>query len=86
LKAYATISAALLATLAGIVNSQTASAPELLAARALGNTPLFEDLQELCDHIGGRPTGSPAADRAINWGFHKFQAAGLFFSAFVHGV
>jgi Zn-dependent M28 family amino/carboxypeptidase len=48
-----------------------------LAARALGDTPIFEDLKELCDGIGGRPTGSPAATRAIEWSARKFQAAGF---------
>jgi hypothetical protein len=48
-----------------------------LAARALGDTPMFEDLKELCDRIGGRPTGSPEAGRAIEWSVRKFQAAGL---------
>ena len=61
----------------GLLSAQTREAPERLVARALGNTPIFDDLQELCDHIGGRPTGSPAAYRAIEWGSQKFQAAGL---------
>src|SRR5882724_10142426 len=48
-----------------------------LVARSLSETPIFEDLKELCDRVGGRPTGSPAAVRAIEWGVRKFQAAGL---------
>lgn len=52
-------------------------APRRLAARALGDTPIFDDLKELCDGIGGRPTGSPAAFRSIEWAARKFQAAGL---------
>src|ERR1700689_1516713 len=51
--------------------------PQLLAARALGDTPLLSDLRELCDGIGGRPTGSPACDRAITWAAKKFHEAGL---------
>jgi hypothetical protein len=62
---------------AGLLSAQTPDAPQRLVARALGGTPIFDDLQELCDRIGGRPTGSPAANRAIEWGSHKFQAAGL---------
>lgn len=77
MKAHARISAALLAIVCGIVNAQTSQAPQLLAARALGRTPMFDDLQELCDRVGGRPTGSPAAYRAIAWASHKFQAFGL---------
>lgn len=52
-------------------------APRKLAARALGETPIFDDLRELCDGIGGRPTGSPAAKRAVDWATGKFRAAGL---------
>src|SRR5579884_3706614 len=48
-----------------------------LAARSLGNTPIFDDLRELCDGIGGRPTGSPASARSIEWAKHKFEAAGI---------
>ncbi len=36
----------------------------------------MQDLHELCDGIGGRPTGSPACERAIAWAAAKFQAAG----------
>jgi len=31
-----------------------------LVARAFSDTPLLRDLVELCDRVGGRPTGSPA--------------------------
>jgi hypothetical protein len=51
--------------------------PRRLAARALGNTPMFDDLGELCDRIGGRPTGSPASTRAIQWAERRFREAGL---------
>ena len=54
-----------------------AAAAALLAGRALGETPVFDDLRELCDHIGGRPTGSPACERAVEWGEAKFRSAGL---------
>ena len=50
--------------------------PQRLAARALGNTPLFSDLRELCDGIGGRPTGSAALDRAVDWAAERFRKAG----------
>jgi hypothetical protein len=48
-------------------------AAQRLAARALGETPMFDDLRELCDRIGGRPTGSEPCNRAIQWGLRKFQ-------------
>jgi len=51
--------------------------PERLAARALGDTPIFDDLKELCDGVGGRPTGSPAAQKAVEWAAAKFRAMGL---------
>ncbi len=53
------------------------NAAELLAARELGRTPMLDDLRELCDSIGGRPTGSPACDRAVDWAVGRFRAAGL---------
>lgn len=52
-------------------------APHRLAARAQGDTPMFSDLRELCDGIGGRPTGSPASDRAIEWAAKKFHDIGI---------
>ncbi|HEY1497081.1 MAG TPA: PA domain-containing protein [Candidatus Solibacter sp.] len=48
-----------------------------LAGRAFGDTPLMQDVHELCDGIGGRPTGSPACERAIAWAAAKFRAAGV---------
>jgi hypothetical protein len=47
-----------------------------IVGRTFGQTPLLSDLQELCDRIGGRPTGSPACERAIEWGAAKLKAAG----------
>src|ERR1700730_15909787 len=52
-------------------------APRRLVARAFGDTPIFEDLKDLCDRVGGRPTGSPAAVRAIEWGARRFQSTGV---------
>ena len=43
----------------------------------LGDTPIEEDLKELCDVIGGRPTGSKANSLSIDWGLEKFQEAGV---------
>jgi carboxypeptidase Q len=48
-----------------------------LVARALGATPLMDDLRELCDRIGGRPAGSAANDRALEWAAKRFGEAGL---------
>src|SRR5712692_11982266 len=49
----------------------------VLMRRALGPTPILEDLRQLTDTIGGRPTGSAAADRAVDWGMARFREAGL---------
>jgi hypothetical protein len=50
---------------------------ERIVGRTFGPTPLLSDLQELCDRIGGRPTGSPACERAIEWGAAKFKTIGV---------
>ena len=50
---------------------------EALAARALGETPMLDDLRELCDGIGGRPAGSPANERAVEWAASRLREAGL---------
>jgi carboxypeptidase Q len=57
--------------------AEQVSAPRILADRELGETPLLVDLRELCDRIGGRPTGAPSCERAIEWGLTKFKEAGL---------
>jgi carboxypeptidase Q len=48
-----------------------------LTARAQGDTPMFQDLRELCDGIGGRPTGSLSCNRAIEWAAKKFRDIGI---------
>ncbi|EED36831.1 peptidase, M28D (aminopeptidase ES-62) subfamily [Luminiphilus syltensis NOR5-1B] len=52
-----------------------------LIAAMLGHTPIVEDLQELTDTVGGRPTGSPANERAVDWAVQKFKAASVSVSA-----
>src|SRR5207245_768228 len=49
----------------------------VLMRRALGPTPILEDLRQLTDTIGGRPTGSAALERAVDWSVTKFREAGL---------
>jgi carboxypeptidase Q len=48
-----------------------------LVTAMLGDTPLEEDLEELTDVIGGRPTGSPANEAAVAWAVERFEAAGV---------
>ena len=50
---------------------------ELLAARERGETPFLDDLRQLCDTIGGRPTGSKACDHAVDWAVGRFREAGV---------
>lgn len=51
-------------------------APQMEQA-ALGASPLEENLRYLSDSIGGRVTGSPAADRAVGWAVHAFRLSGV---------
>ncbi|HTP35857.1 MAG TPA: M20/M25/M40 family metallo-hydrolase [Candidatus Acidoferrales bacterium] len=61
----------------GVLLAQTADdVQQHLVGRAFTGTAILEDLHELCDGIGGRPTGSPACNRAIDWAVAKFRAAG----------
>src|SRR6202140_317396 len=43
----------------------------------LGPSPLQENLRRLTDEIGGRVTGSPAMERAVQWATSTFRAAGV---------
>ena len=52
-------------------------AVQMLVGHELGKTPMLSDLEEMCDRIGGRPTGSEACNRAVDWAVEKFKAAGV---------
>jgi hypothetical protein len=43
---------------------------------ALQPSPLQANLQQLTDQVGGRVPGTPAMQRAVEWGVEKFKAAG----------
>jgi hypothetical protein len=43
----------------------------------LGPSPLEENLRRLTDEIGGRVTGTPAMERAVQWGTSALQAVGV---------
>ncbi len=43
----------------------------------LQDTPIDDDLRELCDQIGGRVTGSEANLRSVDWAVQKFKEAGV---------
>ena len=48
-----------------------------LIGAMLSETPIEENLQELCDEIGGRVTGSKANEASVDWAYNKFKEAGL---------
>ncbi len=48
-----------------------------LVAAVLGDTPMVEDLRFLTDEIGGRPTGSEANLRSVEWALERFREAGV---------
>ncbi len=48
-----------------------------LVAAVLGDTPMVEDLRVLTDVIGGRPTGSAANRRSVDWAVDRLKAAGV---------
>ena len=43
-----------------------------LVAAVLGDTPMRSDLETLADRFGGRPTGSSANLRAVDWALGRF--------------
>src|SRR5579884_741028 len=64
----------LLLCIAGLAQSD---APHKLASRAESSSAMLDDTRELCDTIGGRPTGSRACDRAVDLAANKFREAGV---------
>jgi hypothetical protein len=48
-----------------------------LLGAVMAPSPLGADLAALCDGIGGRPTGSPAMGRAVDWAVAAFTQAGV---------
>ena len=56
--------------------SCTEVAPTIIQS-ALGVSPLEENLRYLTDVIGGRVTGSAAADRAVGWAVEAFRHTGV---------
>jgi len=70
-----------LATLAAVSVNGSAAAGEDAASRLvaalLGDTPMIDDLRDLTDEIGGRPTGSLANQRSVEWAAERFRQAGV---------
>ncbi len=61
--------------LAAIPRSETDDAARILQA-AFQPSPLESDLRRLTDEVGGRVPGTPAMQRAVDWGVQMFKAAG----------
>ena len=61
----------------GLGGSAAASPAEELVAHAFASTAVAEDLRVLSDVVGGRPSGSPALERAVDWAVARFRAAGV---------
>jgi len=66
----------LLLALAALLVQAGDDAQQRLTGAIFADTAILQDLHELCDGIGGRPTGSPACNRAIAWAAAKFKSAG----------
>src|SRR5690349_21208503 len=67
-----------LAALLAVVTLCGASDPlNEITAQALLHSRAYSFLEELCDHIGPRLTGSTEAVQATNWAVHTMQAIGL---------
>ena len=67
---------ALIAATASSAAAQGSDA-DRLAGAMLGDTPVVADLRDLTDRVGGRPTGSPANQRAVEWALARFKEAGV---------
>jgi hypothetical protein len=52
------------------------TATEQVIAEALKPSPLETNLQRLTDEIGGRVPGTPAMQKAVQWGIDTFKSAG----------
>lgn len=71
---------AVVLALAAVLGAPAVAADDPVSALVgalLGDTPMVEDLRELTDEIGGRPTGSEANRRAVEWAAERFREAGV---------
>ncbi len=48
-----------------------------LATKLKSETPILEDLHELCDQIGGRVTGTEPNEKSVLWTKNKLEEAGV---------
>src|SRR3954447_10658489 len=59
-----------------LVSFAADNATDDLIQEALKSSPLENNLRRLTDEIGGRVPGTPAMQRAVQWGVDAFKAAG----------
>ncbi len=58
------------------LGGHAAAAPvDEILTHAFAGTALTDDLRQLTDVVGGRPSGSPALERAVDWAIARFTAA-----------
>jgi Zn-dependent M28 family amino/carboxypeptidase len=67
----------ILAFVVGLAGPSWAAPADELVAHAFAGGAIADDLRELTDTIGGRPSGSPALERAVDWALARFKAAGV---------
>lgn len=74
----ASVAALAIASLAGLASAQNAvpSATDTMVAEIAAHTPMMEDLEELCDGIGPRLTGSGQLRTAQAWAMKKLEQYG----------
>jgi carboxypeptidase Q len=70
------LAVALCLSAGGNLNPQDSSDLDRVIAEALKPSAIENNLEQLTDHIGGRVTGTPALQKAINWGVAAFKDAG----------
>jgi hypothetical protein len=62
---------------ASVHAAETGADVRRITGAILGSTPAMSDLRELTDRIGGRISGTPACERAVDWAAAKLKSAGV---------
>ncbi len=60
----------------GLIAAQSAAGPERIISEALKPSSLETNLRQLSDQVGGRVTGTPQMQKAVDWGLAVLKAAG----------
>src|ERR1700722_2970473 len=59
------------------VSEEAEQSLNAIVGNAMMNGHVYEYLEELSDTIGGRVTGTPQAQQAVDWASKKMKAIGL---------